>query len=63
MSEEFVKVTKAEFYAYIAPRDIVVRSFKNVTLFKTRYGLVVGRTQGYSPEDGEKFFMLRKDCV
>lgn len=40
-------VTRERFYGYVGPRDIVVSSGREATLWKTREGAVVGKTNGY----------------
>lgn len=61
---DFVRVSKKTFYDYVNPRDIVVKSFERETLWKTRSGDLIGRSEGYSlTEPEEKFYELRQDLL
>lgn len=48
MSDRFVTVTRDQFFAYVNPRDIVLRTEPSVTYWETRNRTVLGySTPGY----------------
>lgn len=56
------QVTKERFYAVIGPRDVVVSTGRNETVWRDRYGDVVGLTGGYMCFD-ERRYWLRPDLA
>lgn len=46
-----IPVTKEQFFAYVGPRDIILRTERQATIWETRNRLEVGRsTPGYMCE-------------
>lgn len=60
MSDRFVAVSKAKFFAYMNPRDIVLRSEPAVTYWETRGRTIVGySTPGYKGGTDKTWHLAR----
>ncbi len=56
MTIEMIEVDREAFYNFINPRDIVLSVYKHETLFKTRYGTLVGKANGYL-SDTQQYYL------
>lgn len=64
-SDKMINVTRDEFYKYVNPRDIVLSSGPQVTKWTTRYGSLIGETEGYkiTADVGDPYYKLIESAL
>jgi hypothetical protein len=60
MSDRFITVTREQFFAYVNPRDIVLRTEPAAVYWETRGRTIVGySTPGYKCESAKTWHLHR----
>jgi hypothetical protein len=55
---QFKEVTQEQFYDYVGPRDIVLRTERDEVIWETRSRSIVGRsTPGYMSRGPKAYFL------